>query len=190
MLMIISWLLVWACNKAASFQAFQCTGYSACHWCHVMEHESFENEEVAQTMNANFINIKVDREERPDVDAIYMKAIQIMSGHGGWPLNIVTLPDGRPVWGGTYFRKNEWINTLEQLQELYQINPEKMIDYAEKLHAGLKSISVVPEPDSTTELSQELLTPLIEKWKKSFDLEYGGMSRAPKFMMPNNYAFL
>ena len=103
-------------------------GYSACHWCHVMEHESFENEEVAQTMNTHFINIKVDREERPDVDAIYMKAIQIMSGHGGWPLNVVTLPDGRPVWGGTYFRKNEWINTLEQLQEMYQINPEKMID--------------------------------------------------------------
>ena len=72
-------------------------GYSACHWCHVMEHESFENEEVAQTMNAHFINVKVDREERPDVDAIYMKAIQIMFGHGGWPLNVVTLPDGRPV---------------------------------------------------------------------------------------------
>ncbi len=164
-------------------------GYSACHWCHVMEHESFENEEVAQTMNAHFVNIKVDREERPDVDAVYMKAVQIMTGHGGWPMNVVTLPDGRPVWGGTYFRKNEWINTLEQLQELYQINPEKMIAYAEKLHAGLESLSIIPDSDAT-ELSQDMLIPLLAKWKKSFDWEYGGMARAPKFMMPNNYAFL
>ena len=103
-------------------------GYSACHWCHVMEHESFENNEVAETMNQYFINIKVDREERPDVDAIYMKAIQIMTGRGGWPLNVVALPDGRPVWGGTYFRKDEWISTLEKLQHIYQSSPEKMIE--------------------------------------------------------------
>jgi uncharacterized protein YyaL (SSP411 family) len=163
-------------------------GYSACHWCHVMEHESFENQEVAQTMNAHFINIKVDREERPDVDAVYMKAIQIMTQRGGWPLNVVTLPDGRPIWGGTYFRKNEWINTLEQLQELYQTQPEKIIEYAEKLQAGLESLSIIPE--SKIEISQDLIPPLIAKWKKSFDPEFGGMARAPKFMMPNNYAFL
>ena len=163
-------------------------GYSACHWCHVMEHESFEDHEVAQTMNAHFTNIKVDREERPDVDAVYMKAVQIMTQRGGWPLNVVTLPDGRPIWGGTYFRKNEWINTLEQLQELYQTQPEKIIEYAEKLQAGLESLSIIPE--SKIEVSQELLVPLIAKWKKSFDPEFGGMARAPKFMMPNNYAFL
>jgi len=163
-------------------------GYSACHWCHVMEHESFEDHEVAQTMNAHFTNIKVDREERPDVDAVYMKAVQIMTQRGGWPLNVVTLPDGRPIWGGTYFRKNEWINTLEQLQELYQTQPDKIIEYAEKLQAGLESLSIIPE--SKIEVSQELLIPLVEKWKKSFDLEFGGMARAPKFMMPNNYAFL
>ncbi|WP_298222156.1 thioredoxin domain-containing protein [Flavobacterium sp.] len=163
-------------------------GYSACHWCHVMEHESFEDEEVAKTMNAHFTSIKVDREERPDVDAVYMKAIQIMTGRGGWPLNIVALPDGRPVWGGTYFRKNEWINSLEQLQELYQTQPEKMIEYAEKLQAGLESLSIIPE--SKIEISQDLIIPLIEKWKKSFDPDFGGMARAPKFMMPNNYAFL
>ncbi len=163
-------------------------GYSACHWCHVMEHESFEDQEVAQTMNAHFTNIKVDREERPDVDAVYMKAVQIMTQRGGWPLNVVTLPDGRPIWGGTYFRKNEWINTLEQLQELYQTQPEKIIEYAEKLQAGLESLSIIPE--SKIEVSQKLLVPLITKWKKSFDLEFGGMARAPKFMMPNNYDFL
>jgi len=80
-------------------------GYSACHWCHVMEHESFEDEEVAATMNAHFVNIKVDREEHPNVDAIYMKAVQIMTGRGGWPLNVVALPDGRPVWGGLILKK-------------------------------------------------------------------------------------
>jgi len=163
-------------------------GYSACHWCHVMEHESFEDDEVAQTMNAHFTSIKVDREERPDVDAVYMKAIQIMTGRGGWPLNIIALPDGRPVWGGTYFRKNEWINSLEQLQELYQSQPEKMVEYAEKLKLGLESLSIIPE--SKIEVSQDLILPLIEKWKKSFDHDFGGMARAPKFMMPNNYAFL
>jgi hypothetical protein len=165
-------------------------GYSACHWCHVMEHESFENNEVALTMNQHYINIKVDREERPDVDAVYMKAVQIMTGRGGWPLNIVTLPDGRPVWGGTYFRKDEWISTLEQLQELYQSQPEKMIGYAEKLHLGIESLGISNVAISLDTLNQNSIELLIEKWVKSFDLEYGGMARAPKFMMPNNYHFL
>lgn len=165
-------------------------GYSACHWCHVMEHESFENEEVAKVMNAHFINIKVDREERPDVDAVYMKAVQIMTGHGGWPLNIVTLPDGRPVWGGTYFRKEEWTETLDQLQEMYQSVPEKMIAYAEKLHEGIQAIGVIQNTITKTEVNQEKIEVLVKKWKKSFDWEYGGMARSPKFMMPNNYQFL
>lgn len=165
-------------------------GYSACHWCHVMEHESFEDNEVALAMNNNFISIKVDREERPDVDAAYMKAVQIMTGRGGWPLNIVALPDGRPVWGGTYFRKNEWIYTLEQLQELYKINPEKMIEYAEKLHQGIESLNIIETIDSDFDFDIEILENLVAKWAKSFDLEFGGMARAPKFMMPNNYQFL
>lgn len=165
-------------------------GYSACHWCHVMEHESFEDEAVAQTMNAHFVSIKVDREERPDVDAVYMKAVQIMTGSGGWPLNVVTLPDGRPVWGGTYFKKEEWIETLEQLQEFYQSSPEKMIDYAEKLHQGIQATGLIQNENPETEVNQNILKILVEKWKKSFDLEFGGMARTPKFMMPNNYQFL
>ncbi|MDX5325170.1 MAG: thioredoxin domain-containing protein, partial [Bacteroidota bacterium] len=80
-------------------------GYSSCHWCHVMAHESFEDAEVAGFMNEHFVNIKVDREERPDIDQVYMTAVQLMTRQGGWPLNVVTLPDGRPIWGGTYFRK-------------------------------------------------------------------------------------
>jgi uncharacterized protein YyaL (SSP411 family) len=165
-------------------------GYSACHWCHVMEHESFENEAVAAVMNAYFVNIKVDREERPDVDAVYMKAVQIMTGQGGWPLNIVALPDGRPVWGGTYFRKDEWTDTLEQLQKMYQLAPEKMIDYAEKLHQGIQAISIVENNGNATTNQKLQLESLVAKWKKSFDWEFGGMARAPKFMMPNNYQFL
>jgi uncharacterized protein YyaL (SSP411 family) len=165
-------------------------GYSACHWCHVMEHESFENEAVASIMNAHFVNIKVDREERPDIDAVYMKAVQIMTGHGGWPLNIVALPDGRPVWGGTYFRKEEWTETLDQLQKMYLSAPEKMIDYAEKLHQGIEAISIIQNDGNENYNQQLVLEKLIAKWKKSFDWEFGGMARAPKFMMPNNYQFL
>ena len=165
-------------------------GYATCHWCHVMEHESFEDEDVAKVMNQHFTAIKVDREERPDIDAVYMKSVQMMTGRGGWPLNIVTLPDGRPVWGGTYFRKEEWMETLNQLQEMYRNNPDKMIDYAEKLHEGIKSISIIDAKDSAIELNQNALEPLVEKWAKSFDLECGGLARAPKFMMPNNYQFL
>lgn len=165
-------------------------GYSACHWCHVMEHESFENHEVAAVMNSHFIPIKVDREERPDIDAVYMKALQVMTGQGGWPLNIVALPDGRPIWGGTYLRKNDWINSLEKLQELYIQNPQTIFDYAQQLHEGLKSISLIPKPTTTTAIRFETIDQLVLKWQKSFDWEYGGMARAPKFMMPTNYEFL
>lgn len=165
-------------------------GYSACHWCHVMEHESFENDQVASVMNNNFINIKVDREERPDVDAVYMKAVQIMTNRGGWPLNVVALPDGRPVWGGTYFTKEEWISTLNQLKDLYVKHPEKMIDYAEKLHLGIESLNAIEIKNSKADFDFSLIENLVSKWSKSFDFEFGGMARAPKFMMPNNYQFL
>ena len=165
-------------------------GYSACHWCHVMEHESFEDNEVASTMNANFISIKIDREERPDIDAVYMKAVQLMTGQGGWPMNVVTLPDGRPIWGGTYFRKNDWINSLERLQEIYTEQPQTILDYAEKLNDGLQSLSIISKNDSETNLNFEILESLVYKWQKSFDWEFGGMARAPKFMMPTNYEFL
>ena len=93
-------------------------GYAACHWCHVMEHECFEDQSVAEIMNSHFINIKVDREERPDIDHIYMDALQMMTGSGGWPLNIVALPDGRPFWGATYVKKNDWKEVLTQLASL------------------------------------------------------------------------
>ena len=165
-------------------------GYSACHWCHVMEHESFEDDEVAAVMNKDFVSIKIDREERPDIDAVYMKAVQIMTGHGGWPMNVITLPDGRPIWGGTYFRKNDWINSLERLQEIYTEQPQIILDYGEKLHNGLQSASIVSKTDSETKFNFGILENLVLKWQKSFDMDFGGMARAPKFMMPTNYEFL
>ena len=164
-------------------------GYSACHWCHVMEHETFENEAAAKTMNAYFTSIKVDREERPDIDAVYMKAVQIMTQRGGWPLNVVCLPDGRPIWGGTYFKIEEWIDILEQLQNLYSSKPEKLFEYADKLQEAIDSLHHLPSEKTATP-TEVVLKELVAKWTKSFDDEYGGMARAPKFMMPNNYTFL
>jgi uncharacterized protein YyaL (SSP411 family) len=164
-------------------------GYSACHWCHVMEHETFENDTAAKTMNAFYTSIKVDREERPDIDAVYMKAIQIMTQRGGWPLNVVCLPDGRPIWGGTYFKIDEWIDTLEQLQKLYTTKPEKLTEYAEKLQEAITSLNHFPAEKTATPTAV-LIDELVIKWSKSFDDEFGGMARAPKFMMPNNYDFL
>lgn len=164
-------------------------GYSACHWCHVMEHESFEYSEVAELMNRYFVSIKVDREERPDVDSVYMKAVQLMTKQGGWPLNVVALPDGRPVWGGTYFRKEQWLSTLEQLAQMWQEESQKMLDYAQNLETALESLTQIIE-QPLQENIQEVLDNFIEKWSKSFDLEMGGYARAPKFMMPTNYRFL
>ena len=93
-------------------------GYAACHWCHVMEHESFSDEEVAEFMNENFVCIKVDREERPDIDQIYMDAVQLISGQGGWPLNAFALPDGKPFFAGTYFNKQRWMDVMRKISDL------------------------------------------------------------------------
>ena len=165
-------------------------GYAACHWCHVMEHESFEDSLVAQVMNKNFINVKVDREERPDVDQIYMNAVQLMTGSGGWPLNVVALPDGRPVWGGTYFKKEQWIDILNQISKVYKEDPEKLNEYANKLEEGIKSLDVVQLNSDEPVFETSFIKDAITNWSNQFDHKYGGMNRAPKFMMPNNYHFL
>lgn len=165
-------------------------GYSACHWCHVMEHESFEDSLVAQTMNTNFINVKVDREERPDVDKVYMDAVQLMTGSGGWPLNVIALPDGKPVWGGTYFPKEQWISILEQLSKLYEDNPDKLIAQAENVKNGMNAIAIVTPNTDAISFKKNTLNAAVTTWRKDFDNTYGGLNKAPKFMMPNNYHFL
>ncbi|WP_286761311.1 thioredoxin domain-containing protein [Salegentibacter sp. UBA1130] len=165
-------------------------GYSACHWCHVMEHESFEDESVAEIMNQHFINIKVDREERPDIDQVYMNAVQVMTGAGGWPMNIVALPDGRPVWGGTYFRKEQWKDALKQLSGLYQTKPGEMKAYASRLEEGLQQLQLIEIPEEETPFSKDFLNEILEKWQIGFDKKNGGSRGAPKFMLPVNQKFL
>jgi len=165
-------------------------GYAACHWCHVMERESFEDSTVAAVMNQNFISIKVDREERPDVDQIYINAVQLMTGSAGWPLNVITLPDGRPVWGGTYFKQDTWKDALTKMQDLYQKEPQKLIDYANHLEEGIKGMDLVSLNTEDVDFLNYATSSLIENWSKSFDETYGGYNRAPKFMMPNNYQYL
>ena len=163
-------------------------GYAACHWCHVMEHESFEDEDVAEIMNSNYYNVKVDREERPDVDMVYMSAVQIMTGSGGWPMNIVALPDGRPVWGGTYFKKEAWKSSLLQIAKLYKEEPDKLLEYADKLSEGLISMQLIPQSsDSENEISLDFIS---EKLEQNFDWRYGGTKQVPKFVIPSNFEFL
>ncbi|AEH01247.1 thioredoxin domain-containing protein [Lacinutrix sp. 5H-3-7-4] len=165
-------------------------GYAACHWCHVMEHESFENEDVAIVMNSNFINIKIDREERPDIDQVYMNAVQLMTGSGGWPMNVVALPDGRPVWGGTYFKKEQWVNALNQISDLYKKNPDKLYEYATKLAKGIKAMDLIKPNTNEPKFDTTFLKEIIADWSVYFDTNKGGIGKEPKFMMPNNYQFL
>lgn len=165
-------------------------GYSSCHWCHVMEHESFENEGVAAIMNEHFVCIKVDREERPDVDQVYMNAVQLMTGQGGWPLNCFTLPDGRPIYGGTYFPKDKWVDVLEQLHDSYTQNKAKVEEYAQKLTEGIQSTELITTKEENQQFSVARIDEMVIKWKPLMDNFRGGPNRAPKFPLPNNYEFL
>lgn len=165
-------------------------GYAACHWCHVMEEESFENDSVAKIMNENFISIKVDREERPDVDQVYMNAVQLMTGQGGWPLNCITLPDGRPIFGGTYFQKDQWINALHQLSELYKNDPDRAVEYAEKLTQGVQNSELITINSDAPVFELDSIHQTIQNWSKYMDLDMGGSTGAPKFPMPTNAHYL
>ncbi len=120
-------------------------GYSSCHWCHVMEEETFEDEKVAEIMNKDFISIKVDREERPDVDQVYMTAVQLMSGNGGWPLNVIVLPNGKPIYGGTYHTNAQWNKVLQKINQLYKDDPNKANEYADMVAKGIQEVNLVEE---------------------------------------------
>ena len=165
-------------------------GYSSCHWCHVMEHQSFENEEVAKLMNDNFICIKVDREEHPDVDQIYMNAVRLITGSGGWPLNCFALPDGRPFYGGTYFQKEQWISLLNQISGLYNNNHDKLLMHAQSIESGIISSENVQKQEGVGGFSSSDLDRILNNWTNQLDDENGGPNRAPKFPIPNNYKFL
>jgi uncharacterized protein len=166
-------------------------GYSACHWCHVMEQESFEDEETATMMNKNFICIKVDREERPDIDQLYMSALQLMSGKGGWPLNCIAMPDGRPFFGGTYFPRKNWQDVLRQISNLFINEREKVEEYAMSLSNGIRQTELMKiKNDHKVKLSTVDLESSVESWMHRVDQQEGGPNHAPKFPLPNNYLFL
>ncbi|MDH3648264.1 MAG: thioredoxin domain-containing protein, partial [Saprospiraceae bacterium] len=165
-------------------------GYAACHWCHVMEHESFEDSTVAKLMNDHFVNIKVDREERPDIDDVYMTACQLISQRGcGWPLNAFALPDGRPVWAGTYFPKEQWMNVLNQFQKMWTDEPSKLDEYAAQLTQGIQQQEqiLIGAPQ---QLQEEDMQAMADNMIKNVDPKYGGREGAPKFPMPANYFYL
>ncbi|OYU94262.1 MAG: thioredoxin domain-containing protein [Bacteroidetes bacterium B1(2017)] len=161
-------------------------GYSSCHWCHVMEHECFEKEDTAAIMNERFICVKIDREERPDIDQIYMDAVQLLTGRGGWPLNVFTLPDGRPLHGGTYFPKQEWERVLISLSNFYEDKREEAYEFATNLSNGIKKQDQFELGQPSNSRYPDLME-LLAKWKLQFDLSWGGYNWSPKFPLPNQW---
>ncbi len=174
---------------------FLSIGYSTCHWCHVMERESFENEDLAKFLNQHFISIKVDREERPDVDKIYMTAVQALTGQGGWPLNCFLTPDLKPFYGGTYFPpeskmgRPSFLQVLQQINELWQKRHGDVLGSAENIHAKLESFTA-QQTNSTSQLSPALLRSAAAQFKEEYDATNGGFGGAPKFPRPAQLAFL
>lgn len=171
---------------------FLSIGYSTCHWCHVMGRESFSDQEVAQVLNRAFIAIKVDREERPDVDAVYMKACQALTGSGGWPLTILMSPDQKPFWAGTYlpvqsrFGRMGLVDLLERVEELWRTDREQLLAAGEEVTARVALSGEAPslEPD------RAMLHTAFEQFRRDFDRVNGGFGGAPKFPTPHNLLFL
>ncbi len=168
---------------------FLSIGYSACHWCHVMEHESFEDEETAKIMNQLFINIKVDKEERPDVDTIYMSAVQMLTGHGGWPMSVFLTHDKKPYYAGTYFpnvRRYNMPSFKEVLASLINYYHQKKDDLEKKTNMILSNLKLMNDyKESDKEISSKLIDKAIDQLENYFDYENGGFGSKPKF--PNTF---
>jgi uncharacterized protein YyaL (SSP411 family) len=178
--------------KAEDKPIFLSIGYSTCHWCHVMEKESFEDEEVAKILNKHYVSIKVDRELRPDIDHIYMRVCQGITGSGGWPLSIFMTPDQKPFYAGTYFPKETkgrylgFIDILTYFAKLWETDKERLYEDITEIDKYLKKSMVIPseEPDiKTIDKAYRLL-------KADYDPKYGGFGTAPKFPTPHNLLFL
>ena len=165
-------------------------GYSSCHWCHVMEKETFEDQQVANYMNKNFIAIKVDREENPEIDNIYMTATQMMTGSGGWPLNVVCLPDGRPIYGGTYHNKKQWLEVLEKIQKLYKNNKEELFVFAEKIEKGIQEVNRFGYTEDPPPFESKILKDEMAIWSKNWDNINGGESQNQKFIVPVKFNYI
>ncbi len=170
-------------------------GYSACHWCHVMERESYEDTTVARIMNENYVSIKIDREERPDIDQVYIEAAQMLIGRAGWPLNVITLPDATPVFAGTYFPRDEWINIITQVQDVYEKDPQRLSAQAQKILSSLEQNNAIREYGNQT-VSKTDIAKAVDRWKGKMDKKYGGLQSSQKFPLPGslhqllNYGYL
>ena len=165
-------------------------GYSSCHWCHVMEEETFTNDSIAKVMNDNFINIKVDREENPDVDQAYMIASQLMTGMGGWPLNVITLPDGSPIYAGTYHSTSQWDDILKRIIRLKKDNYDGLKEIAKNVKNGVTDVNTIQKQEKISEFSTDFLKNNIEEWMKKWDTDFGGDIAQQKFVSPSKYLFL
>jgi uncharacterized protein YyaL (SSP411 family) len=166
-------------------------GYSSCHWCHTMEKESFMDTAVARLMNENFICIKVDREERPDIDNVYSHACQLISGSSGWPLNAFSLPDGKPFFAGTYYSKQSWINLISQIASAYKTQRNKVELQATTLSHGIANLEFSVLTDSTSNISDKKnYQNLFENLYQKMDLAFGGLKGSPKFPIPTSLEFL
>lgn len=171
-------------------------GYAACHWCHVMAHESFESPDVAEIMNTRFVNIKVDREERPDLDAIYQSALSLLGEQGGWPLTMFLTPDGEPYWGGTYFPPEQrwgrpgFPQVLEQMATVYHQQKETVAKNTGALVGALRKMSQLPDPAGAPDLSPDLLDGMAARLAQGVDHAYGGLGGAPKFPQTAALEFL
>jgi uncharacterized protein YyaL (SSP411 family) len=169
-------------------------GYSACHWCHVMERESFEDENIAGLMNEHFVNIKVDREERPDLDQIYMNAVQLMTRHGGWPLTVFLTPELVPFYGGTYFPPEDrhgmpgFGRVLLGVSDAFRTRPEEIAQSAQEILAGLRHMN--PTRESVQAVSEQLLDRALQTLSGNYDEQHGGFGDAPKFPAAMNLEFL
>ena len=175
---------------------FLSIGYAACHWCHVMERESFEDPQTAAMMNEHFINIKVDREERPDLDHIYMDAVVSLTGQGGWPMSVFLTPSGNPFYGGTYFPPTRrygmpsFMEVLSQISHLWQQKPEELEESGAKLLEHIQRRGLMPPPDHTAQLDPSILDQAALKIAQSYDRQHGGWGSAPKFPQPMTILFL
>lgn len=165
-------------------------GYAACHWCHVMENQSFTNPDIAKIMNDNFICIKVDREERPDVDMLYMNAIQLTGQAGGWPLNAFALPNTAPFYIGTYFPPQQWSQVLQTLAHLYKTDLPRIKNAANQITKGLNKIQINSKNNSENKLQTNEIHTAVKNWTKHFDSQFGGNNQAPKFPIPVSLDFL
>ncbi len=166
-------------------------GYSSCHWCHVMEHQSFENTDLAALMNDYFVCIKVDREERPDIDQVYMDAVQAMGINGGWPLNVFLTPDQKPIYGGTYFPPNAWSQMLRNIHHAWQNRKSEILTSAEELTSHISGSDITRFLSNTTQQTiEKVLATIYQNLEIKFDKTWGGMEKAPKFIMPSIWLWL